>query len=149
MVSPYFVPDESMLVAITSAAYAGVRVELYVNEQSDQFMVGHAQQSYYQALLDAGVIIYRYPAPKILHSKFMVVDDEIAVFGSSNMDMRSFGLNYEISMIATGGSIVPRLVAIADDYRELSSVLTSEQWEKRPWGQRYLDSVFRLASALV
>ncbi|MBP2332490.1 cardiolipin synthase [Corynebacterium freneyi] len=149
VVSPYFVPDESMLVAITSAAYAGVRVELYVNEQSDQFMVGHAQQSYYQALLDAGVIIYRYPAPKILHSKFMVVDDEIAVFGSSNMDMRSFGLNYEISMIATGGSIVPRLVAIADDYRELSSVLTSEQWEKRPWGQRYLDSVFRLASALV
>lgn len=149
VVSPYFVPDESMLVAITSAAYAGVRVELYVNEKSDQFMVGHAQQSYYQELLDAGVIIYRYPAPKILHSKFMVVDDEIAVFGSSNMDMRSFGLNYEISMIATNGSIVPRLVEIADEYRELSSELTPEQWDKRPWGQRYLDSVFRLTSALV
>lgn len=149
VVSPYFVPDESMLVAITSAAYGGVRVELYVNEESDQFMVGHAQQSYYQALLDAGVIIYRYPAPKILHSKFMVVDGEIAVFGSSNMDMRSFGLNYEISLLATHGSIVPRLVDIADEYRDLSTVLTAEQWNKRPWGQRYLDSVFRLTSALV
>ena len=149
VVSPYFVPDESMLVAITSAAYAGVRVELYVNEESDQFMVGHAQQSYYQELLDAGVIIYRYPAPKILHSKFMVVDDEIAVFGSSNMDMRSFVLNYEITLLATNGSIVPRLVDIANEYRELSSELTAEQWKQRPWGQRYLDSVFRLTSALV
>lgn len=149
VVSPYFVPDESMLVAITSAAFAGVRVELYVNEQSDQFMVGHAQQSYYQALLEAGVIIYRYPAPKILHSKFMVVDDEVAVFGSSNLDMRSFGLNYEVTMLATRGSIVPRLIGIADDYRDLSTRLTEEEWAERPWGQRYLDSVFRLTSALV
>jgi cardiolipin synthase len=149
VVSPYFVPDESMLVAITSAAYGGVRVELYVNEKSDQFMVGHAQQSYYQALLDAGVIIYRYPAPKILHAKFMVVDGEIAVFGSSNMDMRSFGLNYEISILATQGSIVPRLEEIAAEYRAVSTVLTPEQWDERPWGQRYLDSVFRLTSALV
>ncbi|WP_295625961.1 cardiolipin synthase [uncultured Corynebacterium sp.] len=149
VVSPYFVPDESMLVAITSAAYAGVRVELYVNEKFDQFMVGHAQQSYYQALLEAGVIIYRYPAPKILHAKFMVVDDDMAVFGSSNMDMRSFGLNYEITMVATQGSIVERLLDIADEYRDLSTVLTEEQWEKRSWGQRYLDSVFRLTSALV
>lgn len=112
-------------------------------------MVGHAQQSYYQALLDAGVIIYRYPAPKILHAKFMVVDGEIAVFGSSNMDMRSFGLNYEISILATQGSIVPRLEEIAAEYRAVSTVLTPEQWDERPWGQRYLDSVFRLTSALV
>ena len=88
--SPYFVPDESLLYAITTAAQRGVDVELFVSEAGDQFMVYHAQRSYYEALLRAGVRIYFYPAPAILHSKFFSVDDDVAVIGSSNMDMRSF-----------------------------------------------------------
>ena len=63
LTSPYFVPDESLLYAVTTAAQRGVDVELFVSEESDQFMVGHAQASYYQALLEAGVRIYLYPAP--------------------------------------------------------------------------------------
>ena len=62
-------------------------------------MVYHAQRSYYEALLRAGVRIYLYPAPYVLHSKFFTVDDDVAVMGSSNMDMRSFALNYEVSMM--------------------------------------------------
>lgn len=147
-VSPYFVPDESMLMALSSAAYGGIDVQLYVNEVSDQFMVGHAQQSYYQALLNAGVKIYRYPAPAVLHSKFMIIDDRMAMVGSSNLDMRSFGLNYEITLLAAEGSIVNKLIALADEYRETSLLLTQEEWNKRPMHQRYLDSVFRLTSAL-
>ena len=61
--SPYFVPDESLLYAITTAAQRGVEVELFVSEAGDQFMVFHAQRSYYEALLRAGVRIYLYPAP--------------------------------------------------------------------------------------
>lgn len=148
VVSPYFVPDESLLMALTSAAYGGVDVQLFVNEKSDQFMVGHAQQSYYHALLEAGVKIYRYPAPKVLHSKYMVIDDQMAMFGSSNLDMRSFGLNYEVTLITAKGSIVDKLVSLADAYREVSSPLSKEEWSKRPFRQRYLDSVFRLTSAL-
>lgn len=148
IVSPYFVPDESLLMAITSAAHGGVDVQLFVNEKADQFMVGHAQQSYYQALLQAGVKIYRYPAPMVLHSKFMVIDSEMAMFGSSNLDMRSFGLNYEITLLSGSGSIVDKLVALAGDYRAKSSLLTQEEWNQRPFRQRYLDSVFRLTSAL-
>lgn len=147
-VSPYFVPDESMLMALTSAAYGGIDVQLYVNEKSDQFMVGHAQQSYYQALLDAGVKIYRYPAPAVLHSKFMIIDDRMAMFGSSNLDMRSFGLNYEITLLTAAGSIVEKLTSLADEYREKSLILTQEEWNERPIHQRYLNSVFRLTSAL-
>ena len=52
--SPYFVPDESLLYAVTTAAQRGVEVELFVSEEADQFMVGHAQASYYEALLEAG-----------------------------------------------------------------------------------------------
>ena len=59
--SPYFVPDESLLYAITTAAQRGVAVELFVSEESDQFMVDHAQKSYYTSLLEAGVRIFSYP----------------------------------------------------------------------------------------
>ena len=104
LTSPYFVPDESLLYAVTTAAQRGIQVELFVSEQSDQFMVGHAQASYYRALLEAGVRIYLYPSPWILHSKHFTIDDDVAVIGSSNMDMRSFALNYEISMLCSVGS---------------------------------------------
>ena len=67
--SPYFIPDEALLAAMTSAAYRGVEVELFVGKESDQFIVSHAQRSYYSALLAAGVRIYLYPSPIVLHSK--------------------------------------------------------------------------------
>ncbi len=100
--SPYFVPDESLLYAVTTAAQRGVDVELFVSAVGDQFMVHHAQRSYYQALLEAGVRIYLYPAPYVLHSKHFTIDDDVAVIGSSNMDLRSFALNYEVSLMMLG-----------------------------------------------
>ena len=109
LTSPYFVPDESLLYAVTTAAQRGVEVELFVSEQSDQFMVGHAQASYYRALLEAGVTIHLYPAPYVLHGKHFTVDDDVAVIGSSNMDMRSFALNYEISLMLLGREVVARM----------------------------------------
>lgn len=148
IVSPYFVPDESLLAAITTAAHRGVSVELYVSEVADQFMVDRAQSSYYQALLDAGVRIARYHAPEVLHTKCFLVDDEVAVLGSSNMDMRSFGLNHEISLLATGGDIVDEVRAVIAEYGRLSSVLDPEEWPKRPVARRYSESVMRLTSAL-
>ena len=102
-------PDEPLLYAVTTAARRGVDVELFVSEEGDQFMVYHAQCSYYAALLEAGVRIYLYPAPAVLHSKHFSIDDDVAVIGSSNMDMRSFALNYEVSLMLTGGDIVAAL----------------------------------------
>ena len=72
-------------------------------------MVGHAQASYYRALLEAGVRIHLYPAPYVLHGKHFTVDDDVAVIGSSNMDMRSFALNYEISLMLLGRDVVARM----------------------------------------
>ena len=146
--SPYFVPDESLLYAVTTAAQRGVDVELFVSEESDQFMVGHAQASYYQVLLDAGVRIYLYPAPLILHSKHFSVDDEVAVIGSSNMDMRSFALNYEVSMMLTGREIVQRFQEVEGVYRSLSRELTPEEWRGRPGRDKYVNNVMRLTATL-
>lgn len=148
MCSPYFVPDESLLAAVTTAAYRGVEVELFVSEQADQFLVGHAQASYYRALLDAGITIRLYPAPAVLHTKFLVVDGVAGVFGSSNMDMRSFGLNYEISLFGYGDGFVGPLDGLADVYRDHCRVLTSEEWAERSLLLRYVDNACRLTSAL-
>lgn len=146
--SPYFVPDESLLYAVTTAAQRGINVELFVSELPDQFMVGHAQASYYRALLEAGVRIYLYPAPYILHSKHFSIDDSIAVIGSSNMDMRSFGLNYEVSLMMLGPQIVQRMREVEDHYRELSRELSLEEWMSRKPRLRYVDNVMRLTAAL-
>ena len=148
LTSPYFVPDESLLYAVTTAAQRGVDVELFVSEEGDQFMVYHAQCSYYRALLEAGVRIYLYPAPYVLHSKHFSIDDDVAVLGSSNMDMRSFGLNYEVSMMMLGGDIVSRMRKVEDHYRSLSRELSAEEWAGRSKGKKYVDNVMRLTAAL-
>ncbi|WP_152348563.1 cardiolipin synthase [Brevibacterium sp. CFH 10365] len=148
IVSPYFVPDESLLAAVETAARRGVEVELYVSEQADQYMVDRAQSSYYRSLLEAGVRIFLYPKPAVLHTKCFIVDDIYAVMGSSNMDMRSFGLNYEISLLTTGGDLVDDIIEVVADYQDVSRELTLEEWEKRPWPRRYMESVMRLTSAL-
>ena len=148
IVSPYFVPDEGLLLAIQTACQRGVHVELFVSEEGDQAMVYHAQRSYYEALLRAGVIIWMYKKPFILHSKSMSIDDEVAVIGSSNMDMRSFGLNLEISLLVRGEEFVSQLRAVEDDYRESSRELTLDEWMQQPLRSTVLDNLARLTSAL-
>lgn len=148
IVSPYFVPDEGLLLAIQTACQRGVAVELFVSEEGDQAMVYHAQRSYYEALLRSGVRIWMYKRPYILHSKSMSIDDEVAVIGSSNMDMRSFGLNLEVTLLARGAEFVSQLRAVEDQYRSLSRELTLDEWMQQPLRSRVLDNLARLTSAL-
>lgn len=148
IVSPYFIPDEGLLLAITTACQRGLRVELFVSEEGDQAMVYHAQRSYYEDLLRAGVRIWMYERPFILHSKSMTIDDHVAIIGSSNMDMRSFGLNQEISMLVRGEEFVTQLRAVEDDYRAASRELTLEEWLRQPLRSTVLDNLARLTSAL-
>src|SRR6478736_4302060 len=148
LTSPYFVPDDSLLYAVTTAAQRGVEVELFVGATADQFMVAHAQRSYYEALLRAGVRIWLYPEPFVLHAKHFSVDDHIAVIGSSNMDMRSFALNYEVVMMMTGEEVVSRLAEVQDHYRELSTELTLEDWLGRRRKDTYLDNLMRLTATI-
>lgn len=148
IVSPYFVPDEGLLLAIQTACQRGVHVELFVSEEGDQAMVYHAQRSYYEALLRGGVKIWMYEKPFILHSKSMSIDDEVAVIGSSNMDMRSFGLNLEISLLVRGEDFVGQLRTVEDEYRALSRELTLDEWMKQPLRSTVLDNLARLTSAL-
>ena len=128
IVSPYFVPDEALLLAITMACHRGLEVELFVSEEGDQAIVYHAQRSYYEVLLRAGVKIWMYRRPFILHSKSMTIDDEVAIIGSSNMDMRSFGLNMEITLLVRGEGFIRQMREVEAKYRNLSRELTLDEW---------------------
>ncbi|MCU1558342.1 MAG: cls [Microbacteriaceae bacterium] len=146
--SPYFVPDDSMLYAITNAAYRGLDVQLFVSAIGDQPVVFHAQRSYYEALLRAGVRIWLYRAPTVLHAKHFTIDDDVAVIGSSNMDMRSFSLNFEISVMLHGADIVQRMRDIEQAYRDVSTELFLEQWLERSLFVKVLDNTARLTATV-
>ncbi|MEX1078174.1 MAG: cardiolipin synthase [Homoserinimonas sp.] len=146
--SPYFVPDESMLYAITTAAQSGLDVQLFVSEVGDQPLVYHAQRSYYEDLLRAGVRIWLYEEPTVLHAKHFTIDDDVAIIGSSNMDMRSFTLNLEISVMVRGKSFVQDLRRISQTYQEHSRELTLEEWLSRPVRSVVLDNLARLTSTV-
>jgi cardiolipin synthase len=148
LVSPYFVPDDSMLYAITTAAQSGLDVQLFVSEIGDQFFVFHAQRSYYEQLLRAGVRIFLYSKPTILHAKHFTIDDQVSVIGSSNLDMRSFSLDLEISVMVRGGMFLEELRALEEEYRAHSRELTLDEWRARPLYRRVLDSVARLTAAV-
>jgi cardiolipin synthase len=148
LTSPYFVPDEAMVYAITSACQRGLEVQLFVSEIADQWLVGHAQRSYYGVLLEAGVRIFLYPAPYILHSKHFSIDDDIAVIGSSNMDIRSFSLNAEVSVLVRGASFVAGMRAVEEGYRQAGRELTREEWSRQSGKDTFFDGIARLTSAV-
>jgi cardiolipin synthase len=137
-----------MLYAITTAAQSGLDVQLFVSEVGDQAMVYHAQRSYYETLLRAGVKIWLYPSPTVLHAKHFTIDDQVAVIGSSNMDMRSFSLNLEISVMVRGAEFIADMRELEDQYRSVSRELTLEEWMKRPRRTKVLDNIARLTAAV-
>jgi len=146
--SPYFVPDESMMYAITAACQRGLDVQLFVSEIGDQAPVFHAQRSYYSDLLEVGVRIFQYPAPFILHAKHLSIDDDVAVIGSSNMDIRSFNLDLEISLLVRGRSFVDGMREVEEHYRAIGRELTLEEWRREPLSRTAFDGLARLTSAL-
>jgi cardiolipin synthase len=99
LTSPYFVPDETLLRALVTAAMRGVDVRILVPQRCDVPLVRTATRSYYAPLVRRGVRIYEYQ-PSMLHAKTMVVDGQWSIVGSANADMRSFRLNFELGVLA-------------------------------------------------
>ena len=113
MMTPYFVPGEAAMMALTSAALGGVDVRLLVPRMSDSRLVTLAARSYYDTLLEAGVRVYEY-GPRLLHSKALLVDDDLALIGSANFDHRSFRLNFEVSMLFRDTGIAAALAQVIE-----------------------------------
>jgi len=146
--NPYFVPDDALMIAITSAALRGVDVTLINSAVSDQFFVSHAERSYYEDLLNAGVQIYNYNAPILLHSKLISVDDDVAVIGSSNLDIRSFQLNLEVTLVCYDAGVVADLLKVEASYLSKSRQVFFDEWKTRNVKEKLFENISRLTAAL-
>ncbi len=145
--TPYFIPSDSIIKAMQTAAMSGVEVYLTIPERSDNFFVNAATFSFVKVLLRHQVKVFLYTAG-FLHSKMVVADDSLLIIGSANMDIRSFELNFETSAFiydrdtATKGKSI--YLHDLEDCREI----TLEDWEKRSPLRRYFESLMRLLTPL-
>ena len=147
--TPYFIPDEPFLNAICAAGRReNVRVHLVVSKHANQLISQLAQRSYYDDLLEAGVEIHLYRT-HFLHAKLMTIDDEIALVGSTNMDIRSFALNAEINLLIYDRRVAERLKVVEEDYFRNSDLLTLDQWGKRPVLEKVVQNTARLMDSFL
>ena len=146
--TPYFIPDTALMQAMQTAVLRGVEVHLVVSKRADQLLVSLAQKSYYEQLLDAGVQVHLY-RPAFLHAKHLSVDGELAMIGSSNMDIRSFLLNAEIALVFYSKDVAARLRAEQERYFAHSDLLDGAAWRQRALVSKVAENTARLMSALL
>lgn len=146
--SPYFVPDEPTLVALTMAAERGAEVTLVLPRRSDHWLVSTAGRAYFEPLLQAGVKIYLHDKG-MLHAKTMTVDDSLALLGSSNLDVRSFYLNFELNVLMYGPQITAQLRFAQTRYLQESEPVNLARWKKRATSLKYLEAASALLSPLL
>ncbi len=148
IVTPYFVPDEPVLVAMQAATRRGVKVQLIVPEHTNQWVTHLAQQSYYEDLLESGVELYLY-RPRFLHAKHVSVDRHIAFVGSTNIDIRSFALNAELNLLIYDTQVATQLREIQEQCLLRSRRLETAEWRQRRLIPKVLQNTARLADSLL
>ena len=148
LTTPYFVPDEAVLTALFSAALSGVEVTLIVPSKNDSFLVRYASVANFDELMEAGVRIAFFQGG-LLHTKSMVVDGIMSLFGSVNLDMRSFWLDFEDSLLVYGSEFAALIIKLQQDYLTRSIFVDAGIWRKRPAHRRYLENAIRLLGPLL
>jgi cardiolipin synthase len=148
LVTPYFIPDESILGAMRTAAARGVVVDVVVSAVVDQRLVNLAQSSYYADLLAAGVRIHLF-RDFLLHAKNISIDGRVAIIGSSNVDLRSFQLNEEVSLLLLDDGSVAQVEAIQQGYLRESDRLDAASWRQRSHLRKIVENIARLLSPLL
>jgi cardiolipin synthase len=146
--TPYFVPDDTMLTALITAAKRGVKTMLIVPEKVDSVMVRHASRSYFDDLLAAGVDV-RLFQNGLLHSKTAVIDRRLVLLGSANMDRRSLWINFELSLFVHDEEIAEQMRYIQQRYLANSRCLTEGGWDERGFVSRMVDNAAQLLAPIL
>ena len=129
--SPYFIPGESLMDALIIAVQSGLNVKILIPGISDSKMVNAAASAYYTELLQYGAQIYQYNKG-FVHAKTMVIDDNLAIVGSANMDYRSFDLNFEVNAMVYSTSIAKQLTDVFYEDLKESEMIDADLWLARP-----------------
>lgn len=146
--TPYFIPTESLLSALMVASLGGISIKLLVPGKSDSVFVNAAAKSFYEDLLGANVEIYLYQKG-FIHAKTLVVDQEITMIGTANMDTRSFDLNFEVNAIVYDEDLSGKMYAAF--HQDISHAVKIERdvWLNRPWYRKLSEKTARLLSPLL
>ena len=146
--SPYFIPGESLKDALIISAKSGIEIKILVPGISDSKVVNAVARSYYTELLRHGVRIFTYQKG-FVHAKTMIIDNDLAVVGTANMDYRSFDLNFEVNAMMYSQEIAGQLqTAFAEDLKHSAEINPSE-WLKRPKYLLLWEKLVRLLSPLL
>ena len=145
--SPYFVPDESTLLALKMAALRGVDVRLLLPGNPDHLIVYLCSFSYYTELQTAGIKLYRY-STGFMHQKVLLIDDVLAGVGTVNLDNRSFLLNFEIAAYVTQGDFVLEVEKMLKNDLSNSKLVDLSEYGRRSWQSKLAIRAARLAAPL-
>jgi len=146
--TPYFIPTACILRAIQTVAMSGVDVRLVIPRRSDNGSVQHASNTFIESLLRNNVKVYQYTAG-FTHSKLMVIDDELVIAGSTNLDIRSLELHFETNIFIYDKDIAKVVKEIYQNDINDSEIIELEGWINRPKRVKFMEACFRLASPLL
>ena len=145
VMTPYFLPDESLVSALSVAAMRGVQVDIVLPERNNIKLVQWASMTLWDRILERGCRIYQ-TSPPFDHSKLLLVDHAYAVVGSSNWDPRSLRLNFEFNVECYDQSLVRHLSEIVESKISNSKRVTLDQIRDRPWALKLRDGIARLGT---
>lgn len=148
MTTPYLVPSDDLLHAICTAAQRGVEVHIIVPRHNDSMLVGWASRAFFAELLEAGVLIHQFEGG-LLHTKSVLVDGQLSLVGTVNLDMRSLWLNFEITLVIDDDDFGSDLARVQEDYLARSRLIEARVWSKRPYWQRIVERLFYFFSPLL
>ena len=143
IITPYFIPDESIVDALNVAQMRGIEVDIIMPEKNNLPFVQWASFGQLRPLLEHGVNIWLTPPP-FEHTKLMVVDEYWTLFGSSNWDARSHRLNFEFDVECYDSELGSTLDAWVHDKLDAAHRMTLEEFDDRPMWKKLRDGTFRL-----
>jgi len=146
--TPYFVPDEQLLFALTSAARRGVRTVMLFPRRNDNWIVAGASRSCYKDLILAGAEIYEF-RPGLLHAKTMIVDRRVGLIGSANLDRRSFELNFENNILFDDEGFACTIRAQQDQFLAQCDHITHDAVEQYGLGLRLWQNLLATLSPML
>ena len=148
IVSPYLIPNESILTALKTSAKSGVKVKILLPEKSDTPFVHSASLTFVEDLIENDIEIYFY-RKGVVHSKMIVIDEEVCTIGSTNMDYRSFDNNAEVNAFFFDEDLSREVKAYFEKDLENAFLVDLETWKKRPIWPKVMGSVARLVAPLL
>ena len=146
--SPYFVPDEAIMSALTLARLRGVDVRIIIPEMPDNKLMYFAAYDYFDELSECGIQFYRYQ-DGFTHEKVLLVDEALSSVGTANFDNRSFRLNFEVTALIADISFSQEVEQMFEDGFTSSRQMQAGDYDRKPFWFKLAVRLCRLMSPVL